>query len=349
MKDTEAALRHRTGNPDAHLLPIILYSDGVAVGAKESIVSVMGTCGLYSDKLQRQDIAKVCLGYIASLKNLPIKAITKHLKEVAGMSQTTALASVKKFSMAINQRFWKLLTDVIKEHNELGVQLRMLGSNVIGQFYPVLAFSVGDEPAQKLFCTVKQGNTHLPCIMCTFKPTDNRAYNKRNYPFRDCEDLVRKCARAEAVCINQDLLRTNARRAELLLQRRGKQKKSKRAGNKVPNPELDYLDSQSVEPIVNVLHDMPMGVGNNIFKTPNDLFHVMCAGIIKSSALWTLVIINAISKQDKEGFGNAGSIFDQRLFSYPHTPEMEHVPTTRFRNGLMSIAEKKDKGNNPLL
>jgi hypothetical protein len=49
MKDTEAALRHRTGNPDAHLLPIILYSDGVAVGAKESIVSVMGTCGLNSD------------------------------------------------------------------------------------------------------------------------------------------------------------------------------------------------------------------------------------------------------------------------------------------------------------
>jgi hypothetical protein len=172
MKDTEAALRLRTGNPKARVLPIILYSDGVAVGAKESIVSVMGTCGLYSDKLQRQDVAKISLGYIASLDNVPIKAISKHLQEVAGMCRTTALAAIKKFSMAINQRFWRLLTDVIKEHHELGVQLRILGSNTIYQFYPVLAFSVGDEPAQKLFCTVKQGNTHLPCIMCTFKPAD---------------------------------------------------------------------------------------------------------------------------------------------------------------------------------
>jgi hypothetical protein len=348
MKDTEAALRLRTGNPKARVLPIILYSDGVAVGAKESIVSVMGTCGLYSDKLQRQDVAKISLGYIASLDNVPIKAISKHLQEVAGMCRTTALAAIKKFSMAINQRFWRLLTDVIKEHHELGVQLRILGSNTIYQFYPVLAFSVGDEPAQKLFCTVKQGNTHLPCIMCTFKPADNLAYDKRKYPFRDCEDLVRKCARAEAAVIEHEALRTVARRAELLKKKQNKAAPAKRK-KKIASPELDYLNAQSIEPIVNVLHDMPMGVGNNIFKTPNDLFHVMCAGIIKSAALWILVIINAISKQDKENFGHAGSIFDQRLFSYPHTPEMEHVPTTRFRNGLMSIAEKKDKGNNQLL
>jgi hypothetical protein len=105
---------------------------------------------------------------------------------------------------------------------------------------------------------------------------------------------------------------------------------------------MDELQSLSVVPILNAFFDVPMGADNHIYKTPPDVFHVFCAGLMKSTSSWILTIIYAFSKHDSN-YSNAAGIFDDRLRNFPHTPKSSHVPYTFFRNGLMSIAENKDK------
>jgi hypothetical protein len=349
MKDTEREIRQRTNNPLAEVLPIILYSDGVQVGMTDSVYSVLGTCGLYSDKLQRKTMAKFNLGFIESITGLPAMPLIKHLVTVCNYSVSSAKVAIKSFHQTIHQKFWSLCSSSITNHSEKGVRLRMLGGRE-HHMYPVLAFILGDEPAQKLACSLKSSQSKRPCVQCTFCPDDDEIYSPEKYPNRDFLDTKQMCLQADSAIKRNDLAKYNEqlRNLEKATTRDGVLKKKwnmPKLSNCVFDSDdkevMDELQSLSVVPIVNAFFDVPMGSDNHIYKTPPDVFHVFCAGLMKSGASWILTIIYAFSKH--EGFSNAAGLFDDRLRNFPHTPERCHVPYTFFRNGLMSIAEKKDK------
>jgi hypothetical protein len=281
---------------------------------------------------------------------MPISALISHLVKVGGFSVSSANYAIKMFNLHIQRTFWNIATDSIKKHHANGVRLRILGHGIHTMF-PVLAFGVGDEPAQHVFCSVKQGNTHRPCIQCTFAPAMNLQYTRHRFPDRNFEDIKEKCALAEELLqVEQE---NNTQRCYDFIEerskggRRGKnaaQPKLLKIKRSERDPVFDFLERNSIEPFVNALHDMPMGENNHMYKTPNDLFHVMCAGLMKSAALWTLTIINGIMKHDATNYSDAGAIFDSNLHHFPLSATLEGVPNTRFRKGLMYIAQNKDKG-----
>ena len=79
--------------------------------------------------------------------------------------------------------------------------------------------------------------------------------------------------------------------------------------------------------------------------------HLFSAGLIKSVLLWTLIIIDAISKYDGEdyNFSQSTGLFDIRLKQFPIIPKnIPHLHMCRFEKGLMYIIDNKsvkDKTN----
>jgi Plavaka transposase len=347
MKDTEDELRQRTQNPDATVLPIILYSDGVQVGMVDSLYSVLGTCGLYSDALQRKNVAKFNLGYISGFDDAPVAALKRHLVSVCNYSSSSAIQAIRLFKSEVHHRFWCLLTDSIKKFNQFGLQMRMFGKDKIHQVYPYFVFHVGDEPAQKVVAGVKQGNTLRPCVHCTYFPAQGKPYSPERYPSRDYAQILEHCSIASAgVNLNE------SEKYEEQLNNILNQKSSggpRRKWKKLSNDHFTAEEAHSIKFLTmnsivygrfqNSFFEVPMGVNNNPFKAPDDVFHTICAGLAKSGVSWILTIIICLSRGEEASL--AGGIFDERLSSFPPTPERPHVPKTIFRKGLMKIADAK--------
>jgi hypothetical protein len=76
------------------LIAFILYSDKVSMGwgGQATAEAVMATLGNFSDRMQRKDCAKMCLGFIDA-PNISDTVLIKHLTslpEGKKMSQTKA-------------------------------------------------------------------------------------------------------------------------------------------------------------------------------------------------------------------------------------------------------------------
>ena len=63
---------------------------------------------------------------------------------------------------------------------------------------------------------------------------------------------------------------------------------------------LKFLKDQSVEPLANVFHSVPMGVDNSVYSIAPDIFHIFCAGLMKHLCLWIMTIIENIAKADSD-------------------------------------------------
>ena len=274
MRKTQSKIR----DPEGKVLPIIIYSDGVSVGTRDSVTSVLGTCGLYSDELQRTNTAKFCLGYIDGLYNLPLEKLLSHFRNKCGMSKQSAAKAIQYFSMKIDRRcFWRTCFKSIEKYAFTGVKLRLLGDSNSYSFYPVLAFTVGDEVSQKRMCGIFAGHPNRNCIHCNYHSNSVLPYNPKKVSLRNPEELKDITTEAELLLENDPFR---------------KRKDTKEI--------LSKLASHCAYPVVSILHSVPMGEDNHIFKTPYDVFHVFCAGLMKHAAFWILTIIDNLSKLDRK-------------------------------------------------
>jgi hypothetical protein len=142
------------------------------------------------------------------------------------------------------------------------------------------------------------------------------------------------CALAENICERKNTFELN------LLETKNTKDKFKLTTE--DKAILDELADQSIEPMVNAFHSVPMGVDNSIYNIPPDLFHVFCAGLIKHSVLWIMTIITNIASVDPK-FNSSPGIVDKRLKDMPCLPKFPHLANTRFRRGLTTVATKKSK------
>jgi len=98
------------------------------------------------------------------------------------------------------------------------------------------------------------------------------------------------------------------------------------------------------------MHRAPMGHNNNIFKTPYDLLHTLCAGVMKAVMLFTCIVIEQISvgADDGNSLKSAKGHFEFLLRTFPKQPDcLPHVPPTSFPTGFLHILSSKsakDKG-----
>jgi hypothetical protein len=309
MRKTQENIR-ATLNSTGKVLPLILYNDGVAVSPGSSVTAVLGTCGLFSDELQRKNEGKFSLGCISGLATLPIEALINHLGEKCNFSKARAVKSILIFSHTIDRQFWNMCLQSVRDHYRDGIQLQLLGDPHIHVFHPVVAFSVGDEVAQKRMCGIFAGHANRNCIHCLFPSNAGELYDPSKHKTRDHDQLAEYCEEAESILANEGLKHTNLHASQKqssgAAKGAGAKNKKKKQQVKPANTRTDKekavvqeLERQCVYPLANCFHSIPMGADNHVYKTPPDLFHVLPAGVMKHAVLWTCVIIVNIGGKDQ--------------------------------------------------
>jgi hypothetical protein len=230
--------------------------------------------------------------------------------------------------------FWKFCIEQIQPAATNGMTMKVLGVDGTNTFYPRIAFHVGDDPAQHDVSSIKCGSmVRHPCIMCNYDLRQSEPYVFNMNNFRNLNvELVNEIQMAELIYL-KDLKGI-----------------PKGVGEK---DFLENLENKGYHPISNPFFNAPFGPNNSIYNSPPDLMHLYSAGLIKSVLLWTLTIIDAVSKYDGKDYNykydgkdynfsqNAG-IFDIRLQQFPIMPRnIPHLYMVRFKKGLMYIAENK--------
>lgn len=122
---TEQSMRQRS--PRGTLLPISLYSDGVAVGkGNRQVTTTMGSCGLFTDDYQNKLEAKFCLGYQSKLP-CSEDELVYHLRTRCGYtSDKSARSAIKHFEKMLRNKHWAMILSSINKHNENGNLINFL-------------------------------------------------------------------------------------------------------------------------------------------------------------------------------------------------------------------------------
>jgi hypothetical protein len=111
----------------ASLLPVIINSDGVALGqTNQQANTALGMFANCSDFFLKQPCSKFCFGYIPKLK-LAKEAVLSHLTIVAGLTMAAAERAYFCFEHSIDQEFWKMIIEPIIKANKHGVYMSLLG------------------------------------------------------------------------------------------------------------------------------------------------------------------------------------------------------------------------------
>ena len=202
-----------------------------------------------------------------------------------------------------------------------GIKLKILGQEGTHTFYPRIAFHTGDDPAQHDVASIKNGpSVRYSCIQCMYDSRNGGPYEYKPENVRKLTDRlkqdIRKAEKYQLKYLKDEHMEAN----ETLF--------------------LKTLESKGYHPINNPFFDAPFGSNNSIYSSPTDLMHLFSAGLIKSTLLWTMTIIDAISKCD--GFYQNAGLFDIRLKQFPIIPKnIPHLHMRKFNKGLMSIIRKK--------
>jgi hypothetical protein len=145
-----------------HLLGIIIYDDKVQLNNQTNSEAVFATLLNFSDELMRQDIGKLEMGFIVGRESINDILMINHLMQNNSkkFSKTQAKLMLKDFYRKLHNDFWELCLDSVKAAYDAGITLQVLGLGEL-LFYPVLAFHVGDEPSQKVFCGCYESNASM--------------------------------------------------------------------------------------------------------------------------------------------------------------------------------------------
>jgi len=278
-ENTEASIR-ATKCAYGKLLPIAVYCDGVAI-SHDSLKSVLGTSLNFSDELANKVFAKFSCGNMPQLKDVLLEtALKSHLMNVVRLNATGAEREIRAFNLSVTNEFWRFCLSSIESGYESGVLLRIIGDPNVYTFFPCICFSIGDDPGQKeVVGCYNAPHVNMPCTKCTYSPKFGVLYDPAVHPLRNAEESKRLCIEA----------------SELL----------KRGTTSATNPILVSVKNLSLHALPNVFHDLPMGADNSIFNSPPDLLHTYPAGMMKSITIWTMTIIDCISKSGNKHFTHA--------------------------------------------
>jgi hypothetical protein len=178
------------------LLPIIVNSDGVAVGGtKQSVTTCLGTFGNCSDKLHNSIISKFSLGYLSKL-NITEEELMTHLLR-RGKTKAVAKEIIKSFDRSLERLFWELVISPLRQAAKHGVYMRVLGvPNKVLLMFPYLVGHLSDEPGQKRLCGMKEGGTTHFCIHCMYSNSEG-LYDRERHKLRDYPRLKALCIEGE--------------------------------------------------------------------------------------------------------------------------------------------------------
>jgi len=288
----------------------------------------------FSSELLRKDISKMSLGFIEGLDGISEDMLVKHLMEKGNnFNKTRALLSIKAFRLEIERDYWTLVFDSIKNHEETGVKMYILGRPGVQTIFIRFACVIGDDPALHRFCGIKESNAMRSCIRCLYSARKDGIYCEATTKLRQYEDL-------EYYTIKAEIFNRKKLNGERLSERE--------------TTILKKLQNQSVQAMKIGCNGVPMGfidfnIKNNVYiSSPNDILHGFLAGIIRNVIIWTMNIVHnlvRISGRDHTyiKYANSRGTLDNRVASFKYLPKMPNMVNAYFRKGCSFINKGKKK------
>ena len=314
----------RTRDNNNILIPIILYTDGVALGHLQNrkSIPVIGALGNCNNSLLRKDISKFIIGYIPFINNISKEMILNHLVTKCGLSKTKANNSISMFNLQIERHFWNEVFKPINNCYRNGCLVHILGQG-IKCIRTCVPFTVGDLPAQLQMRHFYNFNSRLPCLICNYSLIDQQPYDEEQVPYKNLNDLLDLAISAEPIYF-KDIARVQLTPNEVHL--------------------LKQCNIKCIRPLISpFIGELEMGIDNDMNNYIVDLLHVFCSGIMKAVLLWIVIIIHEISKSEDKNFNKSIGVLDDRLVNFPMIPEVPHVNKCYFRKGLSFIVATKSK------
>ena len=284
----------------------------------------------FSQELMRKDISKMSLGFIAGLDGISDDMLIKHLIEKGdNFNKTRAVLSIKTFQRLIEHEFWKLVFKSVKQYEETGVKMYIVGRPELVTVFIRFAFVIGDDPALHRFCGVYESGAIRSCIRCLYSAKRDGLYIEERARMRQWDDLDYYTKLGETYYYR------------------------KINGERITKEEdniLKKLKNQSIHPQVIGCSGVPMGllgdnVKNNVYaSSPSDILHGFLAGIIRNVIVWSMNIIHnvvRISGRTDNAYANARGIIDNRVSSFKFLPKMPNMTTVYFTKGCSFINKGK--------
>jgi hypothetical protein len=134
------------------------------------------TLGNFTDAFMRKDLSKMSIGYIQDLGQLSTELLTKHLVSKTTFCKSTAATAIKEHKRYLEREFWAMCFEPLRQYEQTGVKMYILGKGVRVVF-PILAYNVGDDPAQHRYCGVKEGNALHACIYCNYSVKEDGVFD----------------------------------------------------------------------------------------------------------------------------------------------------------------------------
>jgi hypothetical protein len=323
---TEQHIRARDKNKI--LVPIILYTDGVKLGHLQNrqSIPVIGALGNCSVKLLRKDISKFIIGFIPYLDNISKESIVNHLITKCGLSKSKANDSIAVFNLQVQCSFWNEVKKPINNCYRNGCSVHILGKG-IKCIHTCVPFTVGDIPAQQnMRHFYSSAKCNLPCIICNYSINSQQPYDDKGTTYKQINRIEEISLLAEQYFWKD--IRNDPHDKLTVIEKN----------------ILQECRNKCIQPICSpFIHDLEMGINNDMNNYIVDILHVFCGGLMKSVLLWILTIINAVSLSEDIKFRKSKGLFDVRVSNFPLLPEIPHVNKCCFRKGLSFILESKSK------
>jgi len=320
-KYTQDDIRKR--DPSGHLLPIILYADGIALNNNihNQITPVICTIGNFSNELITQDISKCTISYIPNLKKINEGKILKHLQTIY-KTKEEACKQMKLFHMQVTRTVWEYIVNIVNHYWLNGVNMHVLGQGV-KCFYPCVAYFAGDLPQQHEVVGVREKGRY-GCTYCMYDTFACAKYNAHSHISRHYDNIYNDIKRAEVIA--------NKVSKKMLIMKHEER-------------ILNDINLKCIHPILSPFHACPFGYNTHLFNfTGPDLLHVFCGGLMKSMAKFVLSIVYFIGhnklfdtklQSNNNRYHGKHITFDDRIDRFPRISTMPHLNWTRFKGGIL--------------
>lgn len=299
-------------------IAMIFYEDGVSVSKNgdRSIDTLIGTLGNFSKKLNNRSESKFTLGYFPKV---PVTAeIIAHNKKI---SLSKAVSELKMFKLKLHRAMYQLALEPLRFCNANGgILMRQFGKSDNVRVHLRVPFVYGDIPAIRKCLGLYLGQCNRGCSLCLYPNRDCRVtYDAKVHDHRNFS-LTNKYRR-----IVEDFLIDPQAYASPV---------DRTVKENVKNM-INNLASWSVHPLVSPFDESIMGTDNSIFNSPCDILHVMLSGIVKSTVIWSLLIVQALSRYSSSDLKGLTGKLENNLKNFPRVWESApHVQWTYFRTGL---------------
>jgi hypothetical protein len=285
------------------------------------------TLGNFSDALMRRDMSKMSIGFLQDATHVSTELLLKHLltRPHFNYSRSSALKAIQQFGLYLEHQFWEMFYAPLIQYEETGVQMYILGRRGLQTIFPVLAYSVGDDPALHRYTLIYEGNANHSCIRCMYSVRQHGMFNPLHQHLRDHGRYAHMQRSAQASELKK-LQRIPLSGLETLY--------------------VNQLKDACVHPIMSGTVGVPMGftaygTPNTVFRSPCDILHTFECGLFKNITLWVVSMSLNISKMGHAQFRHSPGLLDARIASMRDFCRMPNVTMSYFRKGITYISKHK--------